>query len=226
MSEEPEERLAGRQPASASQVTAGGQVRPAILSVLVLSIVCGCVFPVILYAVGRPLFSRQADGSLLTRDGVVIGSALIGQEFTRAEYFHSRPSAAGSGYDGTASGGTNLDPNSPKLRNGDRDFAGIRQLAGEYRRQNGLSGDTPIPVDAVTRSASGLDPDISPANAELQVARVAKARGVAEDDVRRMVAEHTQGPQFGFLGSPRVSVLALNLELDARSKSGAALQPR
>jgi K+-transporting ATPase ATPase C chain len=192
----------------------------------VLSFVCGGLFPILLYAIGRPLFSRQADGTLLTRGGAVIGSALIGQEFARPEYFHPRPSAAGSGYDGVASGGTNLDPNSPKLKNGEKGFAGIRQLADEYRRQNGLAEDTPIPIDAVTRSASGLDPDISPANAELQVARVAKARGMSQRVVRLLVAARTRGPQFGFLGSAHVSVLPLNLALDEWSKSGATPQSR
>ena len=126
----------------------------------------------------------------------------------------SRPSAAGNGYDGTSSGGTNLGPNNPKLTSGAPGFAGIRQLAEEYRKRNGLSPDALIPIDAVTRSGSGLDPDITPANAALQVPRVAHARGLSEDEVRRLVAAHTRGRQFGFLGEPRVSVLELNLALD------------
>jgi K+-transporting ATPase ATPase C chain len=190
------------------------QLRPALLSVLVLTFLTGCVFPLLLYAIGRPLFPRQAGGSLVTRGTSVIGSALIGQEFTRPEYFHPRPSAAGGGYDGTASGGTSLGPNNPKLTSGVADFAGIRQLAAEYRKQNGLADEAPIPIDAVTRSASGLDPDISPANAELQISRVAKARGMSAEAVRRLVQEHTRGPQFGFLGYARVAVLELNLALD------------
>ncbi len=194
------------------------QLRPAILSVLALTLMTGCVFPVLLYAIARPLFPRQADGSLVTRGGVVIGSKLIGQEFKRPEYFHSRPSAAGGGYDATASGGTNLGPNNPKLKNGAADFAGIRQLAEEYRESNGLAPDAPIPIDAVTRSASGLDPDITPENAELQIPRVAKARGVSEEAVRRLVAAHTEQQQFGFLGNPRVPVLELNLALDQAFK--------
>jgi len=145
---------------------------------------------------------------------VVIGSELIGQEFSRPEYFQSRPSAAGSGYDGTSSGGTNLGPNNPRLKNGAADFAGIAQLAEEYRKRNGLVPDTPIPIDAVTRSASGLDPDITPANAALQIPRVARARGVSEEAVRRLVANHTKGPQLGFLGNARVTVLELNRALD------------
>jgi K+-transporting ATPase ATPase C chain len=199
------------QPAAAKL---GDQVRPAILSVLVLTLLTGCAFPLLLTAIGRPLFPRQSRGSLVTRGADVIGSELIGQEFSRPEYFQSRPSAAGKGYDGTSSGGTNLGPNNPKLTNGAADFAGIRQLAEQYRKRNNLAPDTPVPIDAVTRSASGLDPDISPANAALQVPRVARARGLSEEVVRRLVASHTKGPQFGFLGNARVPVLELNLALD------------
>lgn len=191
------------------------QLRPATLGILVLTLLTGCVFPLALFAIGRPLFPRQANGSLVTRGGSLIGSALVGQEFTRPEYFQSRPSAAGNGYDATSSGATNLGPNNPKLRDGAAGFAGIRQLAEEYRTRNGLAPDTPVPMDAVTRSASGLDPDITPANAALQVGRIARARGVPEETVRRLVAEHTQGRQLGFLGNPRVRVLDLNLALDA-----------
>jgi K+-transporting ATPase ATPase C chain len=168
----------------------------------------------LLAAIGRTMFPHQANGSLVTRGGSVIGSELIGQEFSRPEYFQSRPSAAGSGYDGTSSGGTNLGPNNPKLRNGAADFAGILQLAEEYRKRNGLEPGAPIPIDAVTRSGSGLDPDITPANAALQIPRVARARGVSEEAVRRLVANHTTEPRFGFLGNPRVPVLELNCALD------------
>jgi K+-transporting ATPase ATPase C chain len=190
------------------------QIRPAILSVLVLTLLTGCVFPLLLAAIGRPLFPRQANGSLITRGGVVVGSELIGQDFSRPEYFQPRPSAAGNGYDGTSSGGTNLGPNNPKLNDGAADFAGIRQLADEYRKRNGLEPDASIPIDAVTRSGSGLDPHISPANAALQVPRVARERGLSEEAVRRLVADHTEGPLFGLLGYPRVAVLELNLALD------------
>ena len=189
-------------------------MRPAILSVLVLALLAGCVFPLLLLAIAGPLFPRQAHGSLLRRGGVTLGSELIGQEFTRPEYFHPRPSAAGAGYDGTSSGGTNLGPNNPKLINGGRDFAGIRQLAEDYRACNGLAPDTPIPMDAVTRSGSGLDPDISVENAELQAGRVARARGLSEETALRLVADQVRGPQLGLMGSPRVSVLELNLALD------------
>jgi len=198
----------------AAQAKFRDQIRPAILSVLVLTLLCGVVFPLLLFAIGRPLFPHEATGSRLRRSGVVVGSALIAQEFTRPEYFQPRPSSAGAGYDTTASGGTNLGPNNPKLLDGAKDFPGIRQLAEEYRTHNGLAPDAPIPIDAVTRSGSGLDPDISPENAALQVARVARARGVSEEAVRRLVAGHAKGPQFGILGYPRVPVLELNLALD------------
>lgn len=210
----------GEPPASAlfpeaPRARLGAQIRPVILSVLVLTLLTGCVFPVLLFAIGRPLFPRRAGGSLLMRHGVIVGSELIGQQFTRDEYFEARPSAAGAGYDATSSGGTNLGPNNPKLRDGAADFTGIRQLAAEYRKRNGLSADAEIPIDAVTRSGSGLDPDISPENAELQVRRVAHARGMTENALRLLVAKYTKGPQYGFLGQPRVSVLDLNLALDS-----------
>jgi potassium-transporting ATPase KdpC subunit len=205
---------------SAPQARLGAQIRPMILSVLVLTLLTGVAFPLLLFAIARPLVPRQAAGSLIVRGGAVVGSEFIGQEFTRPEYFQSRPSAAGGGYDGTSSGGTNLGPGNPKLKNGAADFAGIRQLAEEYRRRNGLAHDAPIPIDAVTRSASGLDPHITPANAALQIPRVARARGLSEEAVRRVVADHTEGRQLGFLGSPRVRVLELNLALDKMKPGG------
>ena len=209
--DEPEEASASPR---ASEAKLREQIRPAILSVLALTVLTGCVFPLLLLAIARPLFPRQTGGSLVTRSGAAIGSALIGQEFIRPEYFQSRPSAAGNGYDGTASGGTNLSPNNPKLVNGSSDFAGLRQLAEAYRQRNGLASDATIPIDAVTRSASGLDPHISLANALLQVPRVARARGLSQEVIRRLVTDHLEGRQFGFLGNPRVSVLELNLALD------------
>jgi len=174
----------------------------------VLTLLAGCVFPTVLFGIAKPLFPRQASGSLIRRNGIVVGSKWIGQTFTRPEYFQPRPSAAGNGYDATSSGGANFGPNNPKWT------AAVRQAADDYRKRNGLAPDSTIPIDAVTSSASGLDPDISPANAELQIARVAHARGLTEDAVRRMVAMHTEGPQFGFIGAPRVRVLELNLALD------------
>jgi len=199
-------------------------IRPAMLGILLLTLLTGIVFPLALAGLAFPLFSHQAEGSLLTRDGAVVGAELIGQNFSGPGYFHPRPSAAGEGYDATASGGTNLGPANPKLRDGvkadpavtgkSKSFTGVRELAEVYRRSNGLSPSSAVPIDAVTRSASGLDPHISPANAVLQVPRVALERKLNEEEVRRLVDEHTQGRQFGFLGEPRVAVLPLNLALD------------
>jgi K+-transporting ATPase ATPase C chain len=176
-----------------------------------LTLLTGVVFPLVLAGPARLLFPSQADGSLVSRDGVVVGSELIAQNFSGPGYFHPRPSAAGDGYDATASGGSNLGPDNRKLRKLRDD---VRRLADEYRRINALPPDAVVPLDAVTRSGSGLDPHISPANAELQVPRVARARDMDEDAVRRLVAEHTRGRQLGFLGEPRVAVLPLNLALD------------
>jgi len=200
------------------------QLRPALLSVLSLTLFTGALFPLMLFVLARPMFPTQTNGSLVTRDGVIIGSDLIGQNFTSPAYFHPRPSAAGAGYDAASSGGTNLGPANPKLKDGatddpktastDESFAGIRQLADEYRKHNGLAPDVAVPIDAVTRSGSGLDPHISPANAALQIARVSRARGLSVEVVRSLVSTHTQGRQLGFLGEPRVAVLPLNLEID------------
>ena len=211
------------------------QLRPALLSVPLLTLLTGVVFPLALAALARPLFPRQAGGSLIVRDRVV-GSELIGQDFTGPGYFHPRPSAAGRGYDAAASGGTNLGPANPKLRDGTRDdpatpgvdesFAGVRELAEGYRTRNGLAPDAAVPVDAVTRSGSGLDPHISPDNAALQVPRVARARRLSEEAVRRLVAEHTRGRQFGILGEPRVAVLPLNLALDRAAPSTPSTSAR
>jgi len=188
------------------------QLRPATLSILVLTVITGCAFPLLLFAIGAPIFPHQAGGSLLMRGGMVVGSELIGQEFTRPEYFQSRPSAAGEGYDGRSSGGGNLGPNNPKLTDD------IRRLAQQYRQRNGLAQNAPIPIDAVTRSGSGLDPHIRPENAALQIPRVARARGLSQELVRRLVADHTKRRQFGTMGNPRVSVLELNLALDQQRK--------
>jgi len=173
-----------------------------------LTLLTGCFFPLALFALGRLLCPSQAAGSLVTRDGVIIGSRLIGQDFSRPEYFHSRPSAAGAGYDGTSSGGTNFGPTNRRF------IEDVRKMAAEYRKCNGLSSDATIPIDAVTRSGSGLDPHISLQNAALQVPRVTRARRLSEEVGWRLLADHTQGRQLGFMGSPRVSVLDLNLALD------------
>lgn len=210
------------------------QLRPAIVSVLVITVLFGLLFPFAVTGVAQAVFPRQAKGSLIEQGGKVVGSELIGQNFAAPGYFHPRPSAAGNGYDAANSGGTNLGPTSDKLINGvhkktadgkddPSNFDGIKDLAAAYRKENGLPDNAEVPADAVTRSASGLDPEISPANAALQVGRVAKARGLGEDAVRKLVDENTAGRQLGFLGEPRVNVLKLNLALDkaAPGKSGA-----
>ncbi|MBL8989342.1 MAG: potassium-transporting ATPase subunit KdpC [Gemmatimonadetes bacterium] len=184
------------------------QLRPALLGAVVLCLMTGFVYPGVVTGLAQLLFPRQANGSLVTVDGVVVGRALIGQGFSRPEYFHPRPSAAGTGYDPTASGGTNKGPTDRKLVD-----TLIAESVARVRKVDGVLG--PIPADMVTRSASGLDPHISPANAALQVARVAGARGVGVDQVREILARHTEGRQFGFFGEPRVNVLLLNIALDS-----------
>jgi potassium-transporting ATPase KdpC subunit len=201
------------------------QLRPAIVLTLWFIVVTGIAFPVAVWAIGIAAFPAQAHGSLI-RDarGNVIGSTLIGQTFTKPEYFHPRPSAAGAGYDAANSSGTNLGPTSDKLVNGvkddpttkdvDESFLGFGQLAKAYRAENGLAESAVIPADAATRSASGLDPDISPANAESQVNRIAFARGLPVEQIRELVVQHTSRRALGLLGEPRVNVLLLNLALD------------
>jgi len=179
-----------------------------MVSVLSLTLLTGGLFPWVLFVLGRRLYPDQAGGSLVTRGGIVVGSRLVGQGFARPEYFHPRPSAAGNGYDGASSGGTNLGPSHPKL------IEGIRQLTEDYRRLNHVPPEARVPIDAVTSSGSGLDPHISPENAALQAPRVAQARHLTEDVLRRLLASHTQGPDMGFMGSLRVSVLDLNMDLD------------
>jgi K+-transporting ATPase ATPase C chain len=242
------------------QTNMWNQLRPAFLMMLVMTVLTGLIYPVVLTGVSQVLFRDQANGSLVSVNGQVVGSRLIAQGFTKPEYFHPRPSAAGSGYDPTASAGTNLGPTSAKLINGtikgdDKkqevvDFPGIKDRIVNYCVENDIpytssepldkfrdargnlddvklisafndpkaplifSPNTPIPSDAVTTSASGLDPDISPANAALQTARVAKARGVPVERVRALVARQTRGRDVGLLGEPRVNILELNLALD------------
>jgi K+-transporting ATPase ATPase C chain len=194
---------------------------------IVLLILVSGIYPLVVWGLGNVFFRSQANGSLIRNaSGQVIGSALLAQSFTKAQYFQPRPSAAGSGYDPTASGGTNLGPTSDKLINGihkpnlkngqpdPSDFDGVKDLAAEYRTENGLPANALVPVDAVTRSASGLDPDISVANAELQAPRVAKARGVSVDKVDDAITANTTGRGLGFLGEPCVNVLEINLDLD------------
>ena len=184
------------------------QLRPAIVMTLALMVITGLVYPGIVTGLAQALFPRQANGSMVTANGRVVGSELIAQGFASPAYFHPRPSAAGSGYDAAASGGTNKGPTDRKLAD--------TLIAGEVRRVVAEDGAVPgrIPADRVTRSASGLDPHISPANAALQVARVAAARGADPARVRAIVARHTEERTFGLLGEPRVNVLLLNLDLD------------
>jgi len=178
-----------------------------IIGVIVL---CG-VYPVVVWALGQAIFPYQANGSLIKgKDGSILGSEIIGQAFSDDQYFNSRPSAAGTGYDASNSGATNLGPTSQKLHDS------IQAAVVAYRKQNGLPDDALVPADAVTNSASGLDPDISVKNAMLQVARVAKTRNMSADAVKALVQKYTKGRDLGFLGEPRVNVLKLNLALDGK----------
>ena len=192
--------------------------RTAVILTAALTLVAGLLYPLAVVGLGQTFFPTQAQGSLVRRGPRVIGSSLIAQSFTSSRYFHPRPSGAGAGYDPLASGGANLGPLNIRLLEGSGGD-GLPQLARNYRAANGVPADVRLPPDAVTRSGSGLDPHISPANASLQVHRVAWARGVSEDSIRRLVAEHTEGRQLGFLGEPRVNVFALNLALDAAEEA-------
>jgi len=197
------------------------EVRPAIILLLALTAITGLAYPLAITAVAGAIFPKQAEGSLIERDGKVVGSALIGQEFKSDKYFHGRPSATTAPdpndatktvpapYNAANSGGSNLGPTSKALN--DRVKEDVEKLKAENPSQ-------PVPIDLVTSSASGLDPDISPEGALFQVPRVAKARGTSEDRVRQLVTDNTQGRLGGLLGEPRVNVLALNLALDAASK--------
>lgn len=185
------------------------ELRPAILSTLVLAVVCCGVYPLVVYGLGQALFHDKANGSLIVdQDGTVRGSKLLAQGFSDPKYFHPRPSAAGNGYDAANSSGSNLGPTSQKLNDAikDRIFA--------YRRENGLGETESIPADAVTASGSGLDPHISLRNAELQTPRVAKARAMSEEKLRELIQQNTDGPDLGIFGDSGVNVLTLNRALD------------
>ncbi|HEY7503177.1 MAG TPA: potassium-transporting ATPase subunit KdpC [Gemmatimonadales bacterium] len=187
-------------------------LRPAIVMTLLLCVLTGLVYPGVVTVVAQLVFPRQANGSIVEVDGRPVGSALIGQPFTKPEYFHPRPSGAGAGYDASASSGTNKGPTDRKLA--DTLIAGAVETAV---KEDGAERGK-IPTDMATASGSGLDPHISPANAELQVARVARARGMAPEQVRELVARHSEGRQFGVFGEPRVNVLLLNIALDSISR--------
>jgi potassium-transporting ATPase KdpC subunit len=186
------------------------QLVPAVLAFLVLTVLTGLAYPLVMTGVAQVAFPNRADGSLIKRDGKVVGSRLIGQNFSTPRYFHPRPSAAGDGYDAMSSSASNLGPTNPDL------IAEVRKRVAAYRSENGLPAGSAVPVDAVTASGSGLDPHISKANARLQASRVARARGLSLDEVLTLVSAHTDGRPLGFLGEPGVNVLELNLALDSR----------
>ena len=194
------------------------EIRGAIVSTLVLAVVCCGLYPLVVFGIAQAAFRGQANGSLIVdQDGTVHGSKLLGQGFSDAKYFHPRPSAAGNGYDAANSGGSNLGPTSQKLNDA------IKDRISAYRAENGLKETDSVPADAVTASGSGLDPHISLRNAELQAPRVAKARGLDEEKVRALVKQSTDSADLGMLGDPGVNVLKVNLALDGlRAGSGAA----
>src|SRR3990172_11977803 len=184
------------------------ELRISLMAILSLAILLCGIYPFIVWLVGQALFPGKSNGSLLVHKGTIVGSSLLSQGFTDPKYFHPRPSAAGQGYDATGSAGSNLGPTSKKL------VDTVRQRVADYRAGNHLPSDVLVPADAVTASASGLDPHISLKNALLQAPRVAKARGLSEERLREQVRVHTEGRDLGIFGEPRVNVLMLNLAID------------
>jgi len=188
------------------------ELKSAILATLIMAILLCGIYPVVVWGIAQVVFPRQANGSLINHGGRVVGSSLIGQAFNGERHFHTRPSAAGSdGYDAASSGGSNLGPLSRKLMDQ------VKERASAYRTANNIPPSVPLPADAVTASGSGLDPHISAKNAELQATRVARARGIPEEEIRKQIRQYSEGPDLGFLGEPGVNVLRLNLALDALS---------
>jgi potassium-transporting ATPase KdpC subunit len=188
------------------------QLLPGLLMTIAMTVLVGLAFPLAVTAVAQVAFHHQANGSLFAVDGKAVGSSLLGQNFTDPKYFSPRPSAAGAdGYDGLSSAASNLGPSNQTL------LDTVEQRVADYRKANGLSATDPVPVDAVTASGSGLDPHISVANARIQAARVAKARGMDVEAVLALVDRHTEGRQWGFLGEKVVNVLELNLDLDRQT---------
>ncbi|HUE52741.1 MAG TPA: potassium-transporting ATPase subunit KdpC [Terriglobales bacterium] len=177
----------------------------AVLMTIATTVLLGIIYPLVVTAIAQVLFPRQANGQLIQRDGKTVGSAIIGQSFSGPAYFHSRPSAAGNGYDAANTNGSQLGPTNQKL---------IDRVKGDVSAAQANNPGVPVPIDLVTASASGIDPHITPAAAEFQLPRIAKERGTTADRLRPLVARHTEGRQLGFLGEPRVNVLELNLELD------------
>jgi K+-transporting ATPase ATPase C chain len=192
------------------------QLRISLMATFCLAVILCGIYPLVVWLVAQGVFPANANGSLVARNGKILGSSLISQGFTAPKYFHPRPSAAGQGYEATSSGGSNLGPTSKKL------VETVRQRVDEFRSENKIPPDALVPIDAVTASASGLDPHVSLKNALLQASRVAKARGLSEDVVLKEIKHYTEGRDLGILGEPRVNVLMLNLALDRMPVSTAS----